>query len=226
MGRDNQPKHRQKLRDISRRAAKKRPYESILIVTEGLTEANYLNEIRTQCRLSSTNIVALPSSDGTEPIQVVDCALQLFLKGSPEKGVNPLVFDSVYILFDRDEHRTYHDALAKIKALNGVHQNFEGELVSFNAISSVPCFEAWLLMHYQDVNAPLHRKEALRKLKLYLPEYEKGSIGNWQATQSRLTDAINRAEHRATITNAYDGEEPYTDMFELVEKLLKLTVAA
>jgi RloB-like protein len=223
MGRDNQPKHRQKLRDISRRAAKKQPYESILIVTEGLTEANYLNEIRTQCRLSSTNIVALPSATGTEPTQIVEYALQLFLNGSSEKGIIPLVFDSVYILFDRDEHRTYYDALAKIKALDGIHQNFEGEPVSFNAISSVPCFEVWLLMHYQDVNAPLHRKEALSKLRSYLPDYEKGSIGNWVATQSHMTDAITRAEHRAEITNAHDGEEPYTNMFELVDKLLKLT---
>ena len=101
MGKDNQPKHRQKLRDISRRAAKRQPYESILIVTEGLTEANYLNEIRNQCRLSSTNVVALPSAYGTQPIQVVEYAVHLFENGSVEKGIHPSVFDSVYIVFDR-----------------------------------------------------------------------------------------------------------------------------
>ena len=226
MGKDNQPKHRQKLRDISRRAAKRQPYESILIVTEGLTEANYLNEIRNQCRLSSTNVVALPSAYGTQPIQVVEYAVHLFENGSVEKGIHPSVFDSVYIVFDRDEHQTYRAALEKIKALNGIYQNLEGELATFNAIPSVPCFEVWLLMHYQEVNASLHRKEALSKLKSYLPDYEKGSIGNWKATNHQLNDAIPRAVRRTTITNAYDGEEPYTAMFELVKKLLELTSVA
>lgn len=226
MGKDNQPKHRQKLRDLSRRIAKRQPYESVLIVTEGLTEANYLNEIRNQCRLSSTNVVALPSAYGTQPIQVVEYAVNLFENGSVEKGIYPSVFDSVYIVFDRDEHKTYLAALEKIKVLNCNYQNLEGEPVTFNAIPSVPCFEVWLLMHYQEVGASLHRKEALSKLKSYIPDYEKGSIGNWKATNHHLNDAISRALRRTTITNAYDGEEPYTAMFELVKKLLELTSVA
>jgi hypothetical protein len=222
MGRDNQPKHRQQLRDISRKSAKRQAYESVLIVTEGVTEAIYLNEIRTQCRLSSTNVVALPSADGTEPIQIVEYANTLFLEGSTDKGIRPQAFDSVYMVFDRDEHKSYHDALAKIKTLNNMYENFEGEPVSFYAAASVPCFEVWLLMHYQDVNAPVHRRDVYKKLKEHLPTYDKGQSGWWHQTKHNFAEATSRAEVRSKLATVYDGNEPFTSIHKLVSKLLNL----
>ncbi|MGB5232290.1 MAG: RloB family protein [Desulfoprunum sp.] len=157
MGKDNQPKHRQKARDLRRRAARTAPYERVLIVCEGeKTEPLYFKEIRHEYRLSTANVQVWPSSSGTDPLNVVDYAALLFNKGDRAKQIQPRAFDLLFAVFDRDEHTTFNQALERAKALDGRLKNDLGEPVSFRAIASVPCFELWLLLHFDDVYAPIH----------------------------------------------------------------------
>jgi hypothetical protein len=82
MGKDDQPKHRQKERDLRRRAAIRQPYERLLIVCEGeKTEPQYLDEIRQERRLATAHVQVRPSAFGTEPLQVVEYAEHLFRHG-------------------------------------------------------------------------------------------------------------------------------------------------
>lgn len=223
MGRDNQPKHRQAARDLKRRAAVRQTYERLLIVCEGeKTEPQYLCEIQRAYRLATAHVQVLHSQLGTEPQQVLDYALAVFKEGDRERGLHPRAFDRIIVVFDRDEHRTYHAALAQAEGQSGKLRNDEGDPVPVDAVASVPCFELWLLLHFEDVLAPLHRHEALERLKAHLPGYEKGGGGHWQATQDRLGDATVRAQHLAELTNAFDGTQPYTSMHELVRRLVHL----
>jgi hypothetical protein len=223
MGRDNQPKQRQKARDLHRKAAKRQPFERVLIVCEGeKTEPLYLEEIRRTFRLSTAHVQVWPSVGGTEPIQVVDYAERLFLEGDRAKAMDPRAFDRVIAVFDRDDHATYHQALAKVRALNLVHENDDGERVPFQAIVSVPCFELWLLLHFEDVMAPIHRNKVYAALRTHLPGYNKGQGGHFAATRARLETATARAVARAAHTTAHDGREPYTDMHTLVNLLMTL----
>ena len=224
MGQDNQPKHRQKARDLKRRTAQRAPYERLLIVCEGgKTEPHYFKEIRHEYRLATANVQVWPCALGTQPIQVVEYTEHLFRKGDCQRSILEGAFDQIFAVFDRDDHLTYHSALAKAAALNGKLTNDLGKLVPFHAIASVPCFELWLLLHFVDVFAPLHRDEVYARLKQeHLPGYDKGQGGHWAATKHHLNIATQRAQARAAATTAHDGTEPYTGIHQLVSWLTHL----
>lgn len=223
MGADNQPKHRQAARDLRRRAAVRQPYERLLIVCEGeKTEPQYLREIQRARRLATAHVQVLHSRFGTEPQQVLQYALKVFKDGDRAHGLLPRAFDRIVVVFDRDEHQSYHEALAQANAQSGKLRNDNGVAVPVEAVASVPCFELWLLLHFEDVHAPLHRHEALERLKAHLPGYEKGGGGHWAATESLLDEATPRALRLAQVTTPHDGTQPYTAMHELVSRLLHL----
>ncbi|MDP3745304.1 MAG: RloB family protein [Methylotenera sp.] len=189
-------------------------------MTEGSkTEPNYFNEIRVANKLRTANVQVEPSAFGTEPIQIVDYAETLFLNGDESKDIQPRAFEEVYVVFDRDEHRTYHNALAKTEALNLIYRNDNKQKVAFKSIASVPCFELWLLLHFQDVHAPMHRDDVYELLKLFIPNYQKGDVGHYALTVPHIGLAEARAMALAERNDKYDGAQPYTSIQDLVKKL-------
>ena len=151
MARDNAPRERQK-KQLERKQGRRASYDRILMVTEGSkTEPNYFREIRSAFRLHTANVEVRPSEWGTAPIQVVQYAQELFEKGDHHKNIQRRAFEQVCAVFDRDDHASYHDALALAQELNGKLRNDARQPVVFQAIASVPCFELWLLLHYEDV---------------------------------------------------------------------------
>lgn len=223
MGKDNQPKHRQKARDLHRRSAVRHVYERVLIVCEGeKTEPQYLGEICRELRLSTTHVHVQQGKFGTEPLQVTNYAEHLFRKGDRTKGIEAKSFDRIFVVFDRDQHHTYHAALSRVAELDGQLINDEKKKVNVQAIASVPCFEIWLLLHFEEVHAPLHRADVYDRLMVHMPSYDKGQAGNWDSTKSMLDGALQRALARSELTDAHDGVEPYTDIGRLVQHLLDL----
>jgi RloB-like protein len=165
MPRDNHPRERQ-ARALARKKPKRPPFDRMLIVTEGAkTEPLYFEDIRKQKRIASAHIEVLHSALGTQPRQVVDFAHSRFLESR--------AFECVFAVFDRDDHSTYADALARARALDNTLRNDARQLVRFIAVPTVPCFELWLLLHYQNQLAPLHRSEALNCLRTHIPKYER-----------------------------------------------------
>jgi len=222
MGKDNQPKTRQAA-DLARKSGKRASYDRILIVCEGSkTEPLYLGEIRAEYRLPTTNVQVHPSQFGTTPLQVVEYAEHQFVNGDEARDIQPRAFEQIYVVFDRDDHDTYHNALAKAAARHGKLRNDLNKSVSFTAIASVPCFELWLLLHFEEVLAPLHRTEVYQRLRPYLPGYDKGQPGHYANTKLHLAVAMQRAEHLTTLADAYDSTAPYTDLHRLVRLLTTL----
>lgn len=216
MGRDNSPKERQR-RQLERKLNRRASYDRILIVSEGSkTEPNYFKEIRAEYRLHSANVEVQPSALGTQPLQVVDYARELFEKGDSHKGIRPRGFEQVYAVFDRDDHRTFHDALARARALDGALRNDLKQPVKFVAIPSRPSFEFWLLLHFEDVQHLIHRDEALRRLKRYLPDYDKDYGQAFAETKSELQIAIDRARILAGRADLPD------DSVQLMRRLMLL----
>lgn len=222
MGKDNQPKHRQ-ASDLARKKARRASYDRILVVTEGSkTEPNYFNEIRTANRIHAANVQVVPSAYGTEPIQIVQYAESLFLNGDDSKNIQPKAFEEVYVVFDRDDHHTYHNALSRIEALNLRLKNDNSQKVAFKAIASVPCFELWLLLHFEDVQAVIHRDDVYDRLRQYIAGYQKGGAGHYAMTLPNIEIARDRSASLCQINNKYDGAQPYTNVYELVHKLSQL----
>lgn len=222
MGQDNSPKERQR-RQLARKHGRRASYDRILIVSEGSkTEPNYLREIRAEYRLHSANVEVQPSALGTEPIQVVNYALELFERGNRNKGIRPKAFEQVYAVFDRDDHQTFHNALHRARALDKTLRNDLKQPVRFIAIPSRPSFEFWLLLHFEDIKHLMHRTQVISHLKQHLPDYNKGYDRTFAATKSQLQRAMDRARMITGRVNPADDMEPYTGVIDLVEILINL----
>ena len=124
--------------------------------------------------------------------------------------------------FDRDDHLTYHDALNVAESLDGKLRNDNRQSVSFKAIASAPSFELWFLLHFEDIQAPIHRDDAMRRLKTHFPDYEKGSVGTFVFTKKHLNSALERSSRLAARFTAHDEPEPFTAVGEIVGLLTNL----
>ncbi|MDP2369036.1 RloB family protein [Rhodoferax sp.] len=222
MGRDDSPKERQR-QQLERQLGRRASYERILIVSEGSkTEPNYFSEIRSAYRLHTANVEVRPSELGTAPIQVVGYAKDLFEQGDRRKNILPRAFEQVFAVFDRDDHDSYFNALRLAESLDGKLKNDARQFVRFRAIASVPSFELWLLLHYQDIQAPIGRDDVMRRLKQHIPGYEKGARRTFATTRAHLVIATQRAETLASKFTADTPPEPYTAIVELVKLLTAL----
>lgn len=222
MARDNSPKERQK-KQLERKQGRRASYDRILIVSEGSkTEPNYFREIRAAYRLHTANVQVFSSKGGTEPIQVVQYAEKLFKKGEPSKNIQRQAFEKIYVVFDRDDHHSYHEALNLAASLDGKLRNDIKQPVTFQAIASVPSFELWLLLHFEDIQAPLHRDEVMRRLKLRIPGYNKDARNVYALLEEHLPVAKQRAKRLAKRFTAHTEPEPFTAIHELVELLTTL----
>jgi hypothetical protein len=220
MARDNSPKIRQQAQLI-RKLNKRASYDRILIVSEGSkTEPLYFKEICAAYRLNTANVEVQPSALGTEPLQVVQYARDLFEKGDSYKNIRKRAFEQVYAVFDRDDHKTYYQALEKSKSLDGKLKSDQNEPVIFRAVTSIPSFELWLLLHFEDIHHWLHRDEVMIRLKKHISDYKKGSDECFKKTRNTLDIACERARRLATLSTAYDDTKPHTAVFELVDLLV------
>ena len=219
MGRDNHPRFRQ-IEKVRRRRGRRNPLDRILIVCEGeKTEPNYFEEIRQGLRLPSANIRVY--HEHTNPLRMVEDAEQLLLNGAHQ--FQKRSFEEICIVFDRDDHDYYVQALQKTEALNNKgYRNDSNSKVRFAAYPSVPCFELWLLLHFEEVLAPLGRNVVYQRLKQHLPEYDKGDSNTYARTSHLLLDAHERARILAQQRNGYDEHGPYTGVSDLVLRLQQL----
>lgn len=219
MVRDNSPKIRQRAQ-LERKRNQRASYDRILIVSEGSkTEPNYFREIRAAYRLHTANVQVRPSELGTEPTQVVKHARDLFEQGDNHKKIRKRSFEQVFAVFDRDDHKSYFDALKLAASLDKKLRNDDKQPVVFRAIASIPSFELWLLLHYEDILHPLHRDDVMLRLKKYIPSYEKGMDKIYSITRDKLDIAIRRARKLAELNTALDGKEPFTDIVQLIDLL-------
>lgn len=203
-------------RNLRRHKPSRPPFDRVLIVCEGRkTEPNYLNEIRTLLRIAPVHFKIMQSLYGTQPLQIVECAIDEFNKTKS--------FERVYAVFDRDDHDTYANAIHKAEAFSNKLKNNERKPVQFIAIASVPCFELWLLLHFADIKAWLHRNEALERLRQFIPGYEKGSNDVYSRTANLIETATGRAKWLKGNFSRLPGNDAYTDVHELVAHLQSLT---
>jgi hypothetical protein len=222
MARDNSPKIRQ-ARHLERKKGRRGSYDRILIVSEGSkTEPNYFDEIRSTLHLHTANVVVRPSELGTAPFQVVQFAKQLFLEGDRHRRIQPKAFEQVFALFDRDDHESYFNALNTAESLDGKLRNDNKQLIRFQAVPSVPSFELWLLLHFENIQSPVDRHEVLRRLKKHIPQYEKGYEGTFALTRHKLDDAYKHTEILGRHNSGHTDPEPYTAVGDLVKLLTSL----
>lgn len=207
MGTDNLHKKRNtRPRD---RKIRKNEYEAILIVCEGeKTEINYLKQLKNFFRLNNITIDIIPSKN-SNPLQVVKFA----------KKKNDLFdYNEVYCVFDKDTHANFTKAQEEcekyIKKYIKKDKNFK-----FEAIISNPCFEFWILLHFEytaktfGTNSPCIKlnNTCLKKyIKNYSKDYDFTSI---------IKDKLNIAINNAQKANKEAESNNYTSSYTFIDKL-------
>ncbi|MCG2738688.1 MAG: RloB family protein [Syntrophaceae bacterium] len=201
-----------------REKAKRAPYERILIVCEGKkTEPYYFRGLCQDLRLNPKNVVIEDKKSGLDPKSLVTFAVETFKKGRD--------FDRVYCVFDKDKHASYNDALEKIRATRLAGGG------TLHAITSVPCFEIWLLLHFTYTTGPFSTAgsdsncalvmDALDR-KGRIPGYEKGARDIFQAISDKLEKAIRNAEKLEDFHKTSRTDNPSTKVHHLVQYLKSL----
>ena len=191
---------------VSRRRPEREPYDRVLIVCEGSkTEPKYFQGLVDRHRLSTANIVV--TGIGEAPTQIVQRAKELRQK---EQSLGEK-YDSVYCVFDRDEHSSFDQACAVANESN------------LKLARSWPCFEFWLLLHFRFTRAPYTRsgrrspaENCIHDLRIKLPAYNKAMRGIFADLECYLEDAKKNA--RLALADAVTTNEcnPSTEIHELV----------
>ena len=214
MGTDNQfhKRRERKARDLGRKRAKRKPYARVLIVCEGeKTEPNYLKDRRDHYRLSSTNIEIAKGVKGCDPLTIANHAKGLYDR-DPD-------FDRVFCVFDRDMHTNFGGALAAIHSF----ARRKRRPIPIEGIVSWPCFEYWLLLHFQFTTRPFrHCSDVITLLKKHLPKYSKGSNNMFDQTKDRLPTAIEHAKRAQRHYGSKAPKNPSTKVHEMIEYLIML----
>jgi len=214
--RDRHPKERQAAK-LARKKASRNSHDRILIICEGKkTEPQYFNEIRQFYRLNTAYVSILQSEYGTSPQQVVDYAR--------DKCLETRQWEQVFCVFDRDEHPSFNNALQSANTLDKKHKNEYKQPILFKAIPSIPCFELWLLLHFECVTREMQRDEVCRRLDRpgLLPGYSKGSTGQFKRTMKQLSEAYENAARAKEERQRTGRENPFTAVDELVILLTSL----
>ncbi len=204
------------------RESKKRPQGlRYLIVCEGSkTEPNYFREFCQIHRLLTSKVSIAPN-DGSSPNRVVNCAETLYDQDA-KPGCDP--YDQVFCVFDRDQHDSYVPSLRRI-------QKLKSQKKPFVAITSVPCFEYWLLLHFIYTRQPFNVTDnqsacdvVIRELRKYseFSNYQKGGNGIYSLLEEKMTVAIKNAQQAEEDAKQTGEDNPSTRIHYLINALQKL----
>jgi hypothetical protein len=220
MGTDNlfHKRNQRGAASLQRKLNRKAPYDRVLIVCEGAkTEPNYFKEIRNAYRLSTANIDICGEECGSGPLNVVNYAIEKFRK-EPD-------YDRVYCVIDRDKHTTFDAAIDKLRQTK-LRKN-----ATLMAIISVPCFEFWLLLHFNYTTRQFCAPGTASNCELVvaelnnwkrIPGYNKGAQNIFDLTKGKLLDAIKHAKQLQHYNQSTGVNNPATNMHELIEYLISL----
>ena len=188
----------------------------VLICCEGkVTEPSYLNALRAELRIRLVHVEVVGGDvGGSNPKTLVDYAVERKEQAEGdarrEKDDN-LKYDEVWCVFDVDVHEHVADAKQKASA-NGIRL----------AISN-PCFELWLLLHFQDQRQYIERHEAQSACRAHMPRYEKEVP--FELVFPHHQEAVDRAValDEWQREQGRPGGNPSTGVHQLTERIMELS---
>lgn len=212
--------HKRKARNakqLSRRMAQREPYAKVLIVCEGeKTEPYYFAEAKDHYALNSAN-VEICGDCGSDPVSIVEFAKQRYRE---ERDAGD-AFDKVYCLFDKDAHANYDRAMDLVRRLTPKD--------TYEAINTVPCFEYWLLLHFDYTTQPFAAlpgqsacAQVLGRLRQFMPHYTKSERHVFNDLLPQLPFAIDNAARARQTADRNQTDNPTTRVHELIQFLQKI----
>ncbi len=199
-------------RSLRRRHPFRRERRTFLVFCEGAkTEPEYLDALKREPAVkdvASVQIKINKAKRGSPPLTLVKAAAEARVRSRKEEGE----VDQVWCLFDTDwpnEHPNLQEA-ESLAAKEAVHL----------AVSN-PCFELWLILHFEECRGPLQNKEADRRRKKIDGSPNKGLgkadyMGNRTkaARRARDLDAMHKSNG-----NTFPRDNPSSGMYRFLEAL-------
>jgi len=185
------------------RGAPVRNYRKLyIIVPEGEeTEPEYFRLFMREG--TSFRLQILSRKKSSAPLEVFNRARQYFRQNKLRKT------DSVWLILDRDAWSE--------ETLNTVWEKCQK--YDFKIGVSNPCFEYWLLLHFENGKHITTARNCRDRLKQYIPEYTKKKIGRKKLLPNIQT-AINHAREKdvppCTCWPCSNGSTVYRLVLELV----------
>ncbi|WP_160735232.1 RloB domain-containing protein [Altericroceibacterium endophyticum] len=137
----------------------------MLIVTEGKkTEPSYFNHLIRELGLTTAK-VRIAGDGGSAPVSVLDTAKE-YLDEDDD-------YEQIYLVFDRDNHASYDEALTRVQGLSE-RRSFGSKTIL--AAPSVPCFEVWYALHIADSCRPYQGTQRASPAKELITALEKQQI--------------------------------------------------
>jgi hypothetical protein len=205
-----------RLREASvyvRKPPKRNPYDSVLVVCEGAkTEPNYFKQVMRARGLGSMRIGDLKAND---PMSIVQHGLRELERDD--------ALERVFCVFDRDGHANFDDAV------NVAKTSRMGRMGRLQVITSHPCFEVWILLHFGCHEKPFASSggrsacaNVLRAIQAHLPAYEKSLSSVSTELLKNVDTAIKNGQTLAQRNLKTQSPNPATDVHILLDYLLNL----
>ena len=188
-------KRRDRGRRPGRRPGSRERKPLILIVCEGeVTEPQYFRGFVRWWRNPRVTIEIVPGAG--QPEALVNLArsrkIEASARAKRERDSN-LLFDQVWCVFDVDDHPGIPEARRA------------GQAAGIECAISNPCFELWLLLHFDESPGTQHRQNIRRRLEAHCPDDNKHV--DFSKLGPGYPDAVRRAKDLERVATSL-GEEP------------------
>ena len=186
--------------------------KTLWIFCEGeKTEKNYFRKLKIDERVPGL-IIKIISPKTCDPLEIIKYAYTYAKSKGFQKG------DTLYCVFDRDDNsdQKLQQAEKFAKANN------------LNIIFSNPCFEYWILSHFEYYANSCEYPELKSKIELYIKPYKKNDSEIYNKTKDKLPEAIRNSKkilkkHKENgIPQISRNSNPSTKVFELIEKIREI----
>ena len=195
----------------------------VLIVGEGLTEERYFEAVAKEYGLQKKYITITASSEGPLPLEVAES-----VKNEIENAINRnSPYDHVFCVFDMDVETGLKNACQEILDTCNDMENKKDVLAL-----SYPCFEYWVLLHFEYKRPVFTKKspcvDCTDKLKKRikneknLPNYKKNYNG-FGMFMDKLEIAIKNSKKSCReASNDITGNPTSTEVYKVLECLKEL----
>ena len=136
-------------------------------------------------------------------------------------------WDEIYCVLDHDGRDAAVGKLeAELTAMNRKRTSTKVQM-----ILSDPCFELWLLLHFEFTDRPYTSvrggrsacADVIEQLQKHIPGYRKNTTHYLKAVKDRVGDALSNADKLNRLSmETWPRRSPYTNVAELVARLLEL----
>lgn len=196
---------------LKRRGPVRQPKKKFVIFSEGQnTEPDYFEALRRHAFGALVDLeiiegVGVPATIAEKACARAKLKKNKRLRSSFEEN------DEIWAVFDRDEHPNFEASIVRCKAAN------------VGTAQSDPCFELWMILHYQEYDRPDDRHAVQKKFASICKDYDpkKGKTTDCKKLIGFVEKAEDRAEKQLArrLAESQHILRPYTMVFKLTKSL-------